>query len=232
MLVAAREVTIEVVGIRDSFPGVDRAGPWVVVPVEALRAAVGDRTFAASVVFLRAPGVTEAQMQAAMDEVMPSTEVTGRAEFLDELRGAPLIRGVGIGFVLAVAVAVAYAALAATIALVLVAVARSRETAHLRTLGMTRRGLVGLAVVEHGPAVLAATAVGIALGVGVAWLLAPGLDVAGLIGSSIQVNLTVDWRVVGVLVVALVAVLVMAIALSTWVGRRSSLAAATRQGIE
>ena len=183
-------------------------------------------------IFLRAPGVSAAAAQAAMDEVLPATRVTGRAELLAELRAGPLVRGVGAGFVLAVAVAVAYAALATTAALVLVAAVRSRETAHLRTLGMTPRGLVALSAIEHGPAVVAATVIGVALGVGVAWFVAPGLDLAGLIGSPIEVVLVIDWGVVGLLLLALVGVLAIGIALSTWIGRRSSLAGATRQGIE
>jgi putative ABC transport system permease protein len=232
VLVASRLATLRVVEIRDSFPGVDPDAAWLVVPLEGLRAAMGDRAFTASVIFLRAPGVRAADVQAAMDEVLPATRVTGRAERLAELREGPLVRGVGAGFVIAVAVAVAYAALATTAALVLVATVRSRETAHLRTLGMTPRGLVALSAIEHGPAVVAATIIGVALGVGVAWFVAPGLDLAGLIGSQIEVVLVIDWGVVGLLLLALVVVLAVGIALSTWIGRRSSLAGATRQGIE
>jgi putative ABC transport system permease protein len=232
LLVSARTVTLRVVGIRQSFPGVDPDTAWLVLPLETLRVAAGDRAFTASVIFLRAPGATAASVQQAMDEVLPATRVTSRSEVLETLRAGPLVRGVGVGFVLAVAIAIAYAALATTAALVLVAAVRTRETAHLRTLGMTPRGLLALSVVEHGPAVLAATAIGVALGVGVAWFVAPGLDLAGLIGSSIDVALVVDWQVVGLLLLALVAVLAIGFALSGWIGRRASLAGSTRQGIE
>ena len=232
MLVSARTLTLRVVAIRPSFPGVDSGAAWLVVPLETLRAAAGDRAFAASEIFLRAPGATAASIQAAMDEVLPATEVTGRREVLEALRTGPLVRGVGAGFVLAVAIAIVYAALATTAALVLLAAVRSRETAHLRTLGMTPRGLLALSVVEHGPAVIMATAIGVALGVGVAWFVAPGLDLAGLIGSPIDVALVVDWQIVGLLLLALVVVLAVGIALSTWIGRRASLAGSTRQGIE
>ena len=232
MLVSARTLTLRVVSIRTSFPGVDAGAAWLVVPLETLRAAAGDRVFAASEIFLRAPEATAASVQAAMDEVLPATQVTGRREVLEALRAGPLVRGVGAGFVLAVAIAIVYAALATTAALVLLAAVRSRETAHLRTLGMTPRGLLGLSVVEHGPAVIVATAIGVALGVGVAWFVAPGLDLAGLIGSSIDVALVIDWQVVGLLLLALVVVLAVGIALSSWIGRRASLAGSTRQGIE
>ena len=232
MLVSARTLTLRVVGIRQSFPGVDSSSAWLVVPLETLRAAAGDRAFAASVIFMRAPTASAASVQEQMDQVLPATSVTGRREVLEGLRAGPLVRGVGAGFVLAVAIAIAYAALATTAALVLVAAVRSRETAHLRTLGMTPRGLLALSIVEHGPAVLMATVIGVALGVGVAWFVAPGLDLAGLIGSSIDVALVVDWQVVGLLLLALVVVLAVGIALSSWIGRRASLAGSTRQGIE
>jgi len=232
MLVASRTVLLRVVEIRDTFPGVEADGAWLVVPLESLRSAIGDRAFPASEIFLRAPGAIAASVQAAMDEVLPATTVTGRSEALEELQAGPLVRGVGVGFVLAVAIAIAYAALATTAALVLVAAVRSRETAHLRTLGMTARSLLALSIIEHGPAVLTATVIGVALGVGVAWFVAPGLDLAGLIGSPIDVALVVDPRVVALLLVALVVVLAVGIGLSSWIGRRASLSGSTRQGIE
>ena len=232
MLVAARTVLVRVIDVRDTFPGVAVDGAWMVVPLNSLRDAVGDRAFPASVIFLRAPGVSAASVQDAMDEILPATRVTGRSEALEELQAGPLVRGVGVGFILAVAIAIAYAALATTIALVLVAAVRSRETAHLRTLGMTARGLLALSIIEHGPAVLTATVIGVALGVGVAWFVAPGLDLAVLIGSPIEVALVVDPLVAGLLLMALVVVLAVGIGLSSWIGRRASLSGSTRQGIE
>ncbi|MEO6577781.1 MAG: FtsX-like permease family protein [Candidatus Limnocylindria bacterium] len=233
LLVSARVTTrVRVVEIRPAFPGIDPRARWLVVPLEALRASVGDRAFSTSVLFLRAPGVAAASMQSTMDDVLPATRVTGRLEVLDALRAGPLVRGVGNGFVLAVAVAIAYAALATTAALVLVAAVRRRETAHLRTLGVTGRGLLGLSIVEHGPAVLMATVIGVALGVGVAWFVAPGLDLAGLIGSATEVGLVVDWRALGLLLLALVLILSTGISLASWIGRRANLSGSTRQGIE
>jgi putative ABC transport system permease protein len=232
LLVASRPVTLRVIEVRDRFPGVDPALPWLVAPLEALRAEIPSRSFSPSTIFIRAPALGAAELQASVEEVFPGTRVIGRAEVLDELRADPLVRGVGTGFVLALLVAIAYAALATTAALVMVAAVRARETAHLRTLGVTPRGLLALALVEHGPAVVAATVVGVALGVGIAWLVAPGLDLAGLIGSPVAVALAIDWSVVGLLVLGLLLVLAVAIALSSWIGRRTGLAAATRQGIE
>ena len=232
LAVGVREVSVRVVDVRDAFPGIDPSLPWLVLPLDWLRADLGDRAFTPAAILVRAPGVPADDLQRAVDEVVPATEVRGRAELLESMRAGPLARGVAIGFVIAVAVAVAYAALATTAALVLVAMLRAREEAHLRTLGMTRRALVALSAIEHGPAVVAATVIGVALGVGVAWFVAPGLDLSGLIGSPVDVALVVDAWVVGLLLVALVAVLAVAVWASSAVARRAGLVASTRTGIE
>jgi hypothetical protein len=190
------------------------------------------RTLSPSVIFVRAPGVAAADLQQTVNAILPGAQVSGRSEALQGLRVDPLVRGVGVGLILALIVTVAYAALATTAALVLMAAARARETAHLRTLGMTAGGLLSLALIEHGPTVLAATVIGVVLGIGTAWLVAPGLELAALIGSPVGVALSVDWSVVGLLLLALLVVLAIGIAVSSWIGRRVSLAGATRQGIE
>ena len=56
LLVSARLTTLRVLQVRASFPGVDPAATWLVLPLEALRAQVGDRAFNAGTIFLRAPG--------------------------------------------------------------------------------------------------------------------------------------------------------------------------------
>jgi putative ABC transport system permease protein len=232
LLVSARGATFRVVDIRDSFPAVAPTTPWVVVPLDALRAAIPGRAFGASVMLLRAPGADPEDLRDSVAAVAPSAHLTAQGERLADLRSSPLVRAVGAGFVLAVVVAMAYAALATTVALVLIAAVRVRETAHLRTLGLSRRAIVELAIVEHGPAVLVAIAVGIGLGIGIAWFVAPGLGLAALVGSGTSVALEVDWRVATLLLAALIIVLAIGIGLSTWIGRRADLAGSTRQGIE
>ena len=90
----------------------------------------------------------------------------------------------GRGFLVALAVAAAYAALAVVAVIALDAQRRARESAFLRTLGLTDRQLVGLTVVEHAPPVSLALLIGIGLGLGVAWLLAPGLELAVFIDPA------------------------------------------------
>ena len=231
LLVASRLVPIRVVEIRSSFPGIDPRETWLVVPLGRLESAVG-RDLAATSYLLRAPGIETAALQGAMDEVLPATSIVGRADVLDRLRAGPLAQAVGAGFVVAVVVALAYAMFATTAALVLIARVRMSETAHLRTLGLSSRDVLALSVVEHGPAIVAATVLGVALGIGIAWFIAPGLGLAALIGSPVEVALVVEWPVVGALLASLLAVMVVAVAVSSRLGRGASLAGSARQGIE
>ncbi len=231
LLVNARVVTMRVSAIRDRFPGSNPAAAWLVVPLDALRAAAS-RDFSIEVVFLRAPAATATEIRSAMDDVLSATTVAGRSEVLDRLRSGPLIGAVAGGFLAAVVVAVVLAAIATTAALVLLAATRRSETAHLRILGFSPRDLLALSIIEHGPAVLGATLGGVFLGIGVAWFVAPGLGLAGLIGSPVEVELIVDWRGIGALLAALGILVSAAIVAAASVGRRGNLSSSARRGIE
>ena len=110
---------------------------------------------------------------------------------------------------------------------------RSREVAFLRTLGLTERQVAGLTVVEQGLPVILALAVGIALGLGLAWLLEPGIDLAAFSGPGAPVapagrlalrrgrrrrRSSPSWP--------------LAVALSSWLARRLDLGHALRIGEE
>ena len=62
----------------------------------------------------------------------------------------------------------------------------------LRTLGLTRRQSLGLVVVEHGPTVVVAFVVGTALGLGLFAVLRPGLGLGTVVGSPLDIPLSVD----------------------------------------
>jgi putative ABC transport system permease protein len=82
-----------------------------------------------------------------------------------------------------IAVAGGYAALALLLAPVLTARPRLRDFAYLRAIGLSRRDVLRLAAVELGPPVAAALVIGILLGVGLAYLVEPGLDLSALAGG-------------------------------------------------
>ena len=91
-----------------------------------------------------------------------------------------------IGVIAAFVVACAYAAVALVAALALTGAARAAETAHLRTLGLGRRGSIGLTIVEHGPTVVLALVLGIAFGLATFMALRPGLGLGAVVGSALD----------------------------------------------
>jgi putative ABC transport system permease protein len=180
------------------------------------------------VLFVRGPASAEAGLRGAFAD--PSVELASRHATLAAQRAAPLVSAIGAGFGLAVTAAAVYAALAIMAAITLDAQRRSRELAYLRTLGLTSRQSVWLTFVEHAPPTLLALGVGIALGLGVAWLLAPGLGIGAFIGPSAAVRLQVDWlAVASIAAIVLVAIIAM-VGASSWLARRLDPGQALRVG--
>jgi putative ABC transport system permease protein len=146
------------------------------------------------------------------------------------LHDAPLGMLVANGYRLALVVAAIYMALTMIGALILSAARRSRDLAYLRTLGVTGRQALALTIVEHGPPILLALVPGVALGIGVAILCAPGLGLDTFVGISGDVPLFVDWPALALMVAALIGAAAAAVMVGTWLSRRTRLVDALRIG--
>jgi putative ABC transport system permease protein len=221
-------VSVVVVDLVDDLPGMPRAVPFVLAPLASL---TGDR--AAALVrptfrFVRGPASIERSLRAAAPAA--SVELTSRHAVLEAQRGAPLVSAIGAGFGLAVAAAAVYAALAIAAAITLDSQRRARELAYLRTLGLTSRQSVWLTFVEHAPPTLLALGVGVALGLGVAWLLAPGLGIGAFIGPAPVVRLQVDWLAVASIATIVFVAIVVMVGASSWSARRLDQGQALRIG--
>jgi len=68
---------------------------------------------------------------------------------------------------------------------------------------------------------------GVLLGVGVALLVEPGLGLADFVGAQ-GVPLFIDWPTLGLVIVALSAVVIAAIGAGTWLAGRATLVSALR----
>ena len=148
------------------------------------------------------------------------------------MRDAPLTAAVTSGFTVALLVAAAYAGLAIVAVVILHAQRRSREVGFLRTLGVTDRQVGLLSVVEHGLPLLLALVIGVALGIGLAWLIEPGLDLAAFSSPDTTVILQVDWASIAVVAASVAAVVAIAVLVSSWLVRRLEPARALRIGEE
>jgi putative ABC transport system permease protein len=97
-------------------------------------------------------------------------------------------------------------------------------------MGLSREQAIGLTIVEQVPLVALALAAGTALGVAVARLIEPGVDLQAFTGEGLPVELRVNWVSIGLLGLGLIATVAGAIAVTSSISRRASLGQALRLG--
>ncbi|HYL40134.1 MAG TPA: FtsX-like permease family protein, partial [Candidatus Binatus sp.] len=226
MTVEGQAMTFRLVELRPSFPGITDRPTFAVVPFNWIVAAVG-KPVSPSATWIRGPGDVGPALAAVVAGQVGSIRLSSRYEAYAALRGTPLEASIGTGFLAALAIAAAYMALTIIAAMVLSATRRTRDLAYLRTLGLSLRQAIGLTIVEHGTPVVIAILPGLALGIIVAALCAPGLGLDAFTGAT-GVVLYVDWAALGIVVAGLIGVVVMAIGAGTWLAGRARLVDALR----
>ncbi len=228
--VVGQPMVFQLVEQRATFPGMDNQAPFAVAPFNWVREATGNHRLSPTVMWLRAPGAVAGPLASYVGKVQQSARVVSRYDAYAALHDAPLGAVVATSYRLALVLAAIYMALTIVGAMVLFAARRSRDLAYLRTLGVTSRQALALTLVEHAPPVLLALVPGVALGIGVAILCAPGLGLDTFVGISGDVQLFVDWPALALMVAALIGVVAVAVMAGTWLSRRARLVDALRIG--
>ena len=221
-------VNLRVVAVRDGFPGIPMGTPFVVISGTQLGAAHPADVPAPTAVLVRAPGLSLADLQAAVS-VRPALTVQSEAAMSASLRGAPAVSAVALGALAAAVAVLAYGLLTIALAIALDTAARRRETARLQVLGLSTRQSVELVLVEFAPAVVIGVVAGICLGVGLFAFVGPALGLPALLGvAALQTSAPDLVRLVllGALALALIG---LATLLSTLLERQTQLAAAVRE---
>jgi putative ABC transport system permease protein len=213
MTVLGHDLVFRLVEQQSAFPGVGD-GPFALVPLGWVRAAMDAPDLPPTVLWLRAGPAAEDPLAAAVGAA-GSTRLVSRYDALASLRDAPLAAATATGFDLALIVAAAFMAIAIVGTVILSAARRNQDLAYLRTLGVTARQAVALTLIEQAPPVLIALAPGLALGVGVAALLEPGLGLAAFEGME-GLPLAVDPLSLVLLCAALLALATAAVLAGTW----------------
>ncbi len=227
----ATGVNFEVVAVRDGIPGLVTGGGWVVVPSSALSAVFGSQAPPPTMAFVRGAGAVEA-VTSAVHAGDPNATVETRADALGRLSRTPLAGAVTDGFGLAAILAAAFAALAVILGLALSGPERARDTARLRTMGLAPGQILGLAAVEQLPPVIVALAAGGAFGIGLAWLVLPGVDLSVFTGGTVAVRLIVDPARTAALLGAVFATVLAGVVLAAAADRSRQLGRALRVGDE
>ncbi|HEX6139122.1 MAG TPA: FtsX-like permease family protein, partial [Candidatus Limnocylindria bacterium] len=228
--VAGQVMTFVDVEERDAFPGLPGEGIFVIAPFDQLQAAYTSTTLQPNLLLVRGPAAIGDELSRTVTGQLSALGVTSRHAAYDALRGQPLVAVVSTGFLAALLAAAVYLALAVLASLTLSAARRTRDLAFLRTLGVSSMQSVALTLMEHAPPVLLALVPGVALGVGVAYLLGPSLGLASFAGAAGGIGLSVDWASVALLAAGLLGVVGLAVGISSWAARRAGTMDALRIG--
>ena len=221
--------SFRIAAIRPEFPGVVEAPPFLITPIQSVRPLSTSVT--TNRMWVRGTAAAGPEIADLVTrDGPPSTELLSRDAWYVQLRGEPLIQVIADGFRLAFALAAGYAAISIIVALTLTAARRSEDLAFLRTLGLSPRQSAGIVVVEHGVPILLSLLPGLATGVAVALLLESTLGLDAFLGGSTRYRVVLDWGGVASVAALLVAVVAVAIGVSTWLARRVSLSEALRVG--
>lgn len=230
LLIGGLRREIEVVEARDTFPGLPDTDPFVVIVRDQLGLDPA-HALANTDLFLRsaaagASGLSGSadsslgRLQAALAAASPGVVLTSANDLTATLRGDPSVASARLGIAVACALAGAYAALAVLLSLALTGASRVTETAYLRALGVSRRQVVALVVVEHVPTIILAVAAGVGLGLAVFVLVEPGLGLGALLGSAFDVPLRLDPLPFVALIVIVAVIAAIGIQLAALLGER------------
>lgn len=235
MLIGGLRRQIEAVETRDTFPGLPDTDPFVVVVRDQLGLDPA-HALPTTDLFLRRAAAGGAgggfgadsslgQLRAALAAASPGVVLTSADDLAASLRDDPSVASARLGIAVACALAAAYAALAVLLSLALTGASRTIETAYLRALGVSRREIVALVVVEHVPTIILGVAAGVGLGVAVFVLVEPGLGLGALLGSALDVPLRLDPLPFAALIVAVAVIALIGIQLAALLGERLGVAA-------
>jgi putative ABC transport system permease protein len=232
VVVSGNRRRFRVAEVRDRFPSIPIGDDFVVISRAQYQAAVPEAPTSPRELYLRAPDDAVDGLRDEISVLAPGAAVLSRAEQTADLREAPVVRSLTTGIAIAALMAGLYAALAIAAALALSGSARALEAAHLRVFGLSRRQEVVLVALEHVPTVLLALVGGLLLGLAGFVILRPGLGFAEVIGSPLEIPLSVEPAHLGLLGLAVAVVVGGAIGVAAVLQRTAGLADAIRRGIE
>lgn len=222
----------QIVGHVDGLAGVRTRGSFVVVDRGAWEAAGGTMPDGAVALVAADDPSRNAELVTALNQTIPNALAETPQEKLVTFEESP-VTGSMLWFFAAAVVATTVLTLLAVIFVQLMgAAARTSLFTVLRTLGLRQRQARALTAWELGPLVAMAFVVGAALGVLVPWLLLRAIDLTGLTGGTSQPGLSLDWMVLGPVILGILATVAIAIGVSAALSGRADLVAQLRRGEE
>lgn len=222
--------TFVVRDVRERFLGLPVNQPFVVAPLQSVQALNQDRPVRPTRLYMRGGEEDGEAILTALRSQSVSTDFASRYEEYNDIHDSPFVKGVLRAFQLTVVLAGLYAALAAVAALALTSRARARDFGYLRTLGLSTGQAVWLTIIEQLPPLIIAATLGSVLGVGIAQLVEPGLNLVVFVDDVLPVTLLIDWPVIIAIAVGLTVLVGVAIGIFSYLARQENLGQVLRVG--
>ncbi|MFC4465561.1 hypothetical protein ACFPH6_13645 [Streptomyces xiangluensis] len=187
--------------------------------------------FEESALLLYGPRLDVADLRALVPRAASDTavgELRIRAEEEAEADADGMVDVLTAAHTASTGLAVLLALLALVLELMLSAPARGRTASYLRTLGLGHRATSALHLLQLLPMVLAAVAGGTALGLTLPALLGPALELREFTGGPAAPTPRPDLLLTAALGAGLGLLVIVAVAVETWIGRRRGLGAVLR----
>lgn len=218
-------IDIDPVGTIDFFPGIPSGRDLVVIPYQPI---ADTGAFQPNLLFVDGPGVTIETLRAAVSQDLVA--ISTRADRLAEIRQDPITKLTLSAFQFALLVMAAYSVLAILLGLVLSADRRGLAVSYLRTLGLNRQQSYGLLLLEIGPLVGIAVIAGLTVGLVIAAVVMPGIDLRPFTGADDPPPLAIDPTVMFALAGALILLVGIAMVVDAALNRRRRLGSVLRVG--
>ncbi len=231
LTVAGRPIMFVAVTTRETFATLPVDGPFVVTSLAAFRALEPDLELPVTDLFVRAADSATGALRDAASTV-DEGRLEVRSEQTSGMLFAPIMVAVLTGIAASALAAGLYAALAVAAAIGAAGRGRMTEAAQLRTLGLSRRESLGLAVIEHFIPTLVAFTLGTVGGAGLFALVQSSIGLQQVIGSTLEVASTLRWEYVLLLLAALVGVASGGITVAAVAERRVRPTTEIRRGLE
>ncbi len=222
--------SITVTHVVERFPALPADRPFVVVALAALERLEGVPALPTTVLYLTGSESDGHAFEAELDRLAPTARVASRREMADAVEGQPLAVWADRALRIAFWSAIVFAVITAVMALALTTTVRQRDLTYLRTMGLSRGQATTITTLEHYPAMLIAVLAGTGVGVAIAEIIAPALDLEILSGGDRSVDMIVAVASVGGAIAVFLGVLTVAIILSVTLHRRGSDARILRMG--
>ncbi|MGA7671167.1 MAG: FtsX-like permease family protein [Nitrolancea sp.] len=232
VLFGQQPVAFVISDIRDRFVGVSTTSPFAIVSLPSLESILGARNVEPTTLFVSAPESSKQAIKDAIDTQYAPVTLVSRADQYAKVHDSPLISGAARGFEVGIGLSAAYSALAVVIALALSNRSRIRDLTYLRTLGLSRRQVLMLTITEQAPPVVLALVIGTGLGIGVARLIKPGLDLTAFTGEGFPAPLMTDWFAIFLLIGGIILAVAVAIAIVSASAQRANVSGVLRMGEE